>query len=207
MHRKYHDPFHKGYFYHLFNRGINQELVFKSRRNYMFFLRRWQEYIGDLVDVYAYCLLPTHFHFLIKVAEDAASVSNPFRVTNTDMLDINKILEKQFELFFRSYAQAFNKENKRSGSLFKKRFKRIYIDDESYYPNLVHAIHINPVFHQIVEKPNLWHFSSFDAFLTDKPTRVQRSDMLKRFASRSEFQQIYLDMPKYLQPAKYWIEE
>ncbi|HEX9654766.1 MAG TPA: transposase, partial [bacterium] len=64
---KYHDKFFEGDFHHIYNRGINKERIFRSRRNYLFFLRRWDEYLGSFLDVYTYCLLPTHYHFFAKV--------------------------------------------------------------------------------------------------------------------------------------------
>jgi REP element-mobilizing transposase RayT len=66
---KYHDTFYHGDFYHIFNRGNNQEVIFKSERNYSFFLERWQKYLAEFLDVYSYCLIPTHFHFFSRVKE------------------------------------------------------------------------------------------------------------------------------------------
>ena len=206
MYRKYNDPFVEGYLYHIFNRTINKELLFKSNRNFDFFLGRWKKYIGDLMEVYAYCLLPTHFHFLAKVPE---SVSNPKRVTNTGSTnapDINKKLEKQFELYFRSYAQAFNKENNRTGSLFQKRFKRIQVDDESYYTSLFYYIHLNPLHHDCTQKPLQWRYSSFAAIMSDKPTLVNREAFLSYFGSRQDFMNGLSDPQNFVEPKNYWIE-
>lgn len=74
MDMPYHDTFYHGSFYHIFNRSINNEIVFRSRRNYLFFIGRWEKYIGELLEVYAYCLLPTHFHFFARVPESFAKL-------------------------------------------------------------------------------------------------------------------------------------
>lgn len=57
-------------FYHLFNRTNNKELLFKEEENYFFFLDRVKIYIIPIADIYAYCLLPNHFHFVLKVKEE-----------------------------------------------------------------------------------------------------------------------------------------
>ena len=120
MTKKYHDTFYEGHFYHIYNRGINKETVFKTARNYYFFLQRWHKYIAGYLDVYAYCLIPDHFHFFVKVKESASSsfsFAKPLRFGKANVeakVDINTILEHQFMLYFRSYAHAFNKEHNRT---------------------------------------------------------------------------------------------
>lgn len=75
---KYHDKFYEGCFYHIYNRSINKEIAFKSERNYLFFLGRWHKYLAELLEVYAYCLLPTHYHFFTRV-KDRNSFTKPQR--------------------------------------------------------------------------------------------------------------------------------
>jgi REP element-mobilizing transposase RayT len=57
-------------FYHIYNRGINGCKIFDIENDYHFFLQKFCKYLKDLVDVYAYCLMPNHFHFLIKIKSD-----------------------------------------------------------------------------------------------------------------------------------------
>ena len=59
-------PLEEGQFYHIYNRGNNRERLFYSTENYLFFLRRYDEYL------YAFCLLPNHFHLLVRVKSGAA---------------------------------------------------------------------------------------------------------------------------------------
>ncbi|MDB5227104.1 MAG: hypothetical protein JWN78_1297 [Bacteroidota bacterium] len=62
--------FYPGEFYHLFNRGNNREIIFYTDENYHYFLRQFDKYLTGFIDIYAYCLLPNHFHFLIKIKEE-----------------------------------------------------------------------------------------------------------------------------------------
>jgi putative transposase len=63
-----------GEYYHLYHRGNNRQLIFLEQDNYYFFLHRLKEYTKRLdVDVIAYCLMPTHFHLLIRPSLDNLS--------------------------------------------------------------------------------------------------------------------------------------
>ena len=64
------DKLEPGRYYHIFNRGINRTRIFQEERNYYFFLERFSKYLDDKVDVYAYCLMPTHFHFFVYVLSE-----------------------------------------------------------------------------------------------------------------------------------------
>lgn len=52
-------------FYHIFNRGINGENIFRAGIYYSYFLYLYQKYIVPAADTFAYCLLKNHFHFLV----------------------------------------------------------------------------------------------------------------------------------------------
>ena len=55
------------YYYHIFNRAIGDEKIFRTEENYKFFLQRFYDYILPIGAIYCYCLLPNHFHFLIRI--------------------------------------------------------------------------------------------------------------------------------------------
>ncbi|MDZ7402227.1 MAG: hypothetical protein ONB37_18880 [candidate division KSB1 bacterium] len=131
---------------------------------------------------------------------NAERIPNPARIRNplgADELDINTMLENQFQLFFRSYALAFNKENNRTGSLFQKRFKRIRVDDPRYFTAVIHYIHNNPIHHHYVDAYEKWKFSSYNAILSDQPTQVMRDEVLKWFGSREDFIKFHRENVKY----------
>ena len=62
-------PLHEGKFYHIYNRGNNRETLFYTEANYKYFLKKYDKYLSEYIDTYAYCLLPNHFHLLISVKE------------------------------------------------------------------------------------------------------------------------------------------
>lgn len=106
-------PIEADYFYHIYNRGINGEVIFKTAKNYQFFLNKLKDNLLSVCDIYAYCLMPNHFHLLVKIKNDQYLNE----VTNHQNKDLKKglhasqnLFSKQFANVFNSYSQAFNKE-------------------------------------------------------------------------------------------------
>jgi len=190
MKKKYHDHFESDCYYHIYNRSINKEQLFLNQRNYKFFLLQWKKYLSGYLRVYSYCLIPNHFHFFVQVNQD---------VNNDE-------IEKAFKYFFCSYSLAFNKENNRSGSLFQKGFKRIRIEEDSYFTNIIHYIHNNPIHHGFVNSYNEWNYSSYNSIISEKPTLVGRSEVLEWFGGREKFIDFHLKNIKFEKIDKYLFE-
>lgn len=57
-------------FYHIYNHANGTENLFRSDENYRYFLQRYYHFIPNVADTYAYCLMPNHVHFLIKVKNE-----------------------------------------------------------------------------------------------------------------------------------------
>lgn len=60
-------PLEPGKFFHIFNRGNNKAILFFKKKNYLFFLKRYKEFLLPFVDTYSYCLIPNHFHLLVQI--------------------------------------------------------------------------------------------------------------------------------------------
>lgn len=188
--REYHAPFHHEEFYHVFNRGNNKENLFKEDRNFSFFLGRWDKYLLPYIDVWSYCLMPNHFHFLIKVKDHTSFPGEH---------NANKFLENQFKRLFSSYTLSFNKVYVRNGSLFQKRFKRVKIDSESYLFALIHYIHHNPIHHNFVNNFSEWKYSSYSAIIGKEATKISRNEVLNLFGGKIEFIAFHNQMKDYKQ--------
>lgn len=55
------------YYYHLFNRAVGNEKLFQTDENYRYFLTKMKQHILPVADLFAYSLLPNHFHLLIRI--------------------------------------------------------------------------------------------------------------------------------------------
>jgi putative transposase len=72
-------PFEPCGYYHVWTHANGIENIFREEENYYFFLSKYSFYLSPVVKTFAYCLMPNHFHFMIKVKEDPAlSTSKAF---------------------------------------------------------------------------------------------------------------------------------
>lgn len=188
-------------YYHVYNRGVNRQQTFFKRDNYHYFMRLYAKYIPSVAYLYAYCLLPNHFHFLLKTksveqqkAEALATLkrqTNFSLPSNWDETFTPLKPSQQFSNFFNAYAKAINHQRNRSGSLFERPFKRILVDTDAYFLKLIIYIHRNPQWHKIMPDFRDWAYSSYHTLLSDRPTRLKRDDVLDWFNGVNDFQTIH----------------
>ena len=169
-----------GCFYHIYNRGNNREDIFREEENYRFFLQRYKRYVAQYVDTYAYCLMPNHFHFLIRVKDSVLGSEEREGSALTP-------LEKAFRDFFISYAKSFNQRYQRTGSLFQYKFRRKIIQDDAHQMRLIVYIHRNPVKAGLCSVPEDWGYSSYRAIIGTASTSVPRDMVLGWFGGREGF--------------------
>ena len=88
--------------------------------------------------------------------------------------NISKLISNKFGNAFNAYAQAYNKENNRSGSLFKNRFQRKKINEKKYIMALIQYIHLNPVDAGLCTYVGDWAFSSYHAILSKHNSIIKK---------------------------------
>ncbi len=180
--------------YHIYNHSNGSDLLFKEDKNYLFFLEKYKKYISPVADTFAYCLMPNHFHVLIRIKKEKEIVLQlkGKRISEKENL-ISLFVSKQFSNLFSSYSQAFNKMYDRRGSLFIKNFKRKQVEDDNYFLKLVNYIHLNPVTHGFVQEPEDWQFSSYNTILSGKPTLIKRDEVIALFDDLDNFKFCHLE--------------
>lgn len=141
-----------GEFYHLYNRGTDKRKIFNNKKDYARFLallylcnrttpadlkfqgRNLEEIVqkeagkdpDKLIDICAFCLMPNHFHLLVREKTDNG---------------ISKFMQK----LTTGYTMYFNKQYERTGGLFQGSFKSTHADNDPYLSYLISYIHLNPV--------------------------------------------------------------
>jgi putative transposase len=136
-------------FYHLYNRGTEKRKIFLCRADYARFLallylanqetptvlkiqgRTLEELVEErsgtpLVEIATYCLMPNHFHLLVRGVEEGG---------------VGKFMQK----LTTGYTMYFNKKNERTGTLFQGRYKATHVADDRYLRYLISYIHLNPI--------------------------------------------------------------
>jgi len=145
--------------YHFFNQGNNRERIFYKKENYPYFLQKVVIGLRPYGDILAYCLMPNHFHFLLFLNQEATIVEK------VGALEIPKV-SLAIKNIQSGYARAINKQQNRSGSLFRQRAKLKPVEDgDGNYPlTAFHYIHQNPVKAGLVKKMEDWSHSSFNEY-------------------------------------------
>ena len=190
--KKHIAPLESETFYHIYNRGNNGQNIFFEKRNYALFLQKYAKYVSPVADTYAYCLLGNHFHFLIRTkSEKEITTFKGDRVQNPVSLESGKIVSLQFSHLFNSYTQTINKTYNRTGSLFERPFRRIPVTSDAYFSQLVYYIHFNPQKHGFVDDFSDWDYSSYHSHLENKPTKLNRDDVISWFGSKLDYQQFH----------------
>jgi REP element-mobilizing transposase RayT len=172
--------------YHIYNRGNNRENLFRSRENYLYFLKLFSEHVAPVVVVFAYCLLPNHFHFLLRLKSREEILGNPDLTGFWKPVRSNRP-HQPFSNCFNAYTKAFNNRYQRTGALFERPFGRKLVDSPRYFNNLVVYIHRNPQKHGLVDDFRDWPYSSYEAVLSEKPTQIARAAVLDWFGTRADF--------------------
>jgi REP element-mobilizing transposase RayT len=136
--------------YHLLFRAVGEEKLFREEDNYNFFLERFQKYISPIADIYCYCLLPNHFHFLLQIKEvdDIKAYYEIIKPTKQFSYNIlSDFVMERFSNLLNSYCKSYNKRYGRKVGLFIDYLRRVEIATDEQFCKTAFYIHKNPVHH------------------------------------------------------------
>lgn len=179
-------------FYHVYNRGVNGESIFKIETHYQLFLQKYAFYIEPIASTYAYCLLSNHFHLLIKTkSEEEIQLNAQIQYPNKKIDSISHFMSKQFSHLFNSYSQNINQQSNRTGNLLETPFRRIEITNNAYFSQLIWYIHQNPQKHGFVNDFREYPHSSYHSHLQEKSTKLKREEVLNWFGDVNEYKKYH----------------
>jgi len=170
---------YEGALYHVMSRGNDQKAVFlddKDRRTFLNVIEAFWERFD--VDIFAYVLMPNHYHLLLKT-----NLGN---------------LSKAMHWLGTTFTGRFNKRHSRSGHLFQGRFKSIIVENDAYMLQLSCYIHRNPLKSGLVKRLVDYPWSSYPIYaygkrapewLTTKVILAQFKDPNPHKAYREKVQQ------------------
>lgn len=157
--------------YHVSDRGINKLTIFGSKYEKEQMLSFIRENIQKYeVEIYAYCIMSTHFHLLIK----------------SELKELSKFMA----MVLAAYAQYYNYKEGRTGYVFQGRFDSECIETESYFWNCLRYIHLNPVKARITKSVKNYKYSSWHEYSSRENDILHPKAFLMyqtRFNSSKEF--------------------
>lgn len=191
-----------GYFYHVFNRGVEKRDIFMNPRDYERFLRtaKYYQYSGPkpkfsrltqvglkkfdpvlnrkLVEIISYCLMPNHFHLLLKQL-----------VKNGISVFISQICN--------SYTKYFNTKNNRVGALFQGVFQAVLVDSDEQLIHLSRYIHLNPLVSLLVKDLKAYPWSSYNQYTQGIEGMCSTELILSLFSNKEEYAKFIQDQADY----------
>lgn len=143
--------FAPGEIYHCYNRGVDKRTIFQDQQDYVYFLKmlryfntskvlgklrllEFHEPIDPPVTILSYCLLPNHYHLVLRCN------------------DVEGGLSKYLQRIGGGYTMYFNQKYERSGSLFQGKFKAKIIQSDLDLKHLLAYVTYNNTVHDIYDK-------------------------------------------------------
>lgn len=195
--------------YHIYNQGNNRQKIFFSRENYLFFVEKLCNHVVPFGNLLAWCLMPNHFHLMVEV-ERLYAVIDSRGATQSRTPTINNPDDKTISfnhsigIMLASYTRAINKQENRTGSLFRQKTKAICLNETNgiahnwitssgatminiekwvfqYPQQCFNYIHSNPIKAGLVNKAEDWEFSSLSSYMGMReciPVNLKRANEL-----------------------------
>ena len=205
------DPLITGQIYHVFNKTVGREEVFRNKRDCQRALQtldyyrfqnpsvRLSKYLLNstqnanthglfhgkngkpLIEIFAYCLMPNHYHLLVKQLN-------------------SKGIEIFLSLFQNSYTKYFNTKHKREGHIFIGRFKAVRIETDGELLHVARYIHLNPYTGFVIDaiqKLESYQWSSFLKYLKVNDDFTSSGMILSHFKNIQELKKYVYDQADY----------
>ena len=192
-------PFVNGEYYHVFNRGVAKMPIFNSVFDYKHFISTLLYYRVEgpkprfsffrkkpinlennekIVSIICYCLMPNHFHFLLRQEKENGITEFISKVSN-------------------SYTKYFNIKNERIGPLFQGEFKSVHVDSNEQLLHLSRYIHLNPLIGYVTKELHSYRWSSYTEYLGLARGICSKDEVFEQFKSVKDYERFILDQVDY----------
>ena len=195
-------PFINGQIYHVYNRGTEKRRIFETQRDYQRFLKTLNYYHLEgskpkfsqfsptksfkpdlskkIVEIMAYCLMPNHFHLLLKQVREGGITELVSKLSN-------------------SYTKYFNIKHRRTGLLLQGEFKSVLIESGEQLIHVSRYIHLNPIASFLVKNLNDYQWSSYKEYVNNLKGFCTKDEVLGFFKPVKSYEQFCLDQVSYAQ--------
>ncbi|NCN59010.1 hypothetical protein COW99_03050 [Candidatus Roizmanbacteria bacterium CG22_combo_CG10-13_8_21_14_all_38_20] len=205
-------PLITGQYYHVYNRSVANQIIFRNNHEHNLFIDTMEYYMFDnaphrlsnylrltdksrtkeldslydsnrtRISMYAFCLMPNHYHLLVRQ-------------------NINNGISSFIRHLQNSHAKYLNIKSKRTGSLYQNPFKGTIIETNEQFIHVARYIHINPLTSYLVKKPNElrnYPWCSFSDYINLSKRRfITKERLLSNFSTQSELIDFTLDRAEH----------
>ncbi len=185
----------------------SNERLFQVEGDYVVFLKQYAELFSPMVETFAFCLLPNSIHLLVRMKEEQElftflKSNNRIPEENLSFSEYSNLasgtanlvgnifslqINKQLALLLNTFSQERNKNHQLKTNLLKQRFVKNEISSEEQLKQAMISIHCSPKKESLIGNLVDWKFSSFAAYLSDKPSLLNRDYPMQIFDGRENF--------------------
>lgn len=188
--------------YHIFNHSAGRIPIFRGQRECSMFLEAIKFYLQPnpptkfsiyrtskerfpiklnpvLVKISCFCIMPNHFHLILRQ-------------------EIDNGIRKFIQRVSNSFAHYFSIKNKQRGHIFEGNFKAVRVETDEQLLHLSRYIHLNPVTSYLVNDPEDYHYSSYKIYLGKESSEIiDPSPILNHFSSKDKYKEFVLSQKEY----------
>jgi putative transposase len=140
-----------GTWYHVLNRGNRREVVFHKPADYDAFVKAINDaHVRLPVDILGYCLMPNHFHLVIRTHADGD-------------------LGRWVQWLLMAHARRYHRHYRTSGHVWQGRFKAFPVQDDDHLVGVLRYVERNALRAELVARAEDWKWSSLPGWLGGDP--------------------------------------
>lgn len=194
-------PLVSDYCYHIFNRGVEKRTIFQDNRDFIRFLKMlsYYRYLGPkpsfskltedklknltknevIVEIVCYCLMPNHFHLLLKQVKDNG-------------------IKDFIRLVSNGYTRYFNIRHNRIGPLLQGAYKAVFVETDEQLIHVSRYIHLNPLVALLAKDLKTYQWSSYPDYIgIGEDKLVNKDEVLGFFKNPADYEEFVLDQASY----------
>lgn len=195
-------PFVNGEYYHIYNRGVEKRRIFEKNWDYSRLIKtiKYYQLLGPkpklsrfltgsvlkpdpdkkIVEIICFCLMPNHFHFLIRQLKAGGITEFTSKLSN-------------------SYTKYYNVKYNRIGPLLQGEFKAVLIESDEQLMHISRYIHLNPIVSYLIKDLDQYIWSSYIEYTESINGICNKEAVLNFFKSPQAYQKFVLDQVDYVQ--------
>ena len=196
--------------YHMYNRGVAKQNIFNDERDYDRFSKTISYFLESkpaqklsnidpdtlklilnqpakdpIVEILAYCLMPNHFHLLVKQLK-VGGITNFTRRT------------------FDSYTRYYNTRHDRVGTIYQGKVKGVHIDNDTQLLHVSRYIHLNPYVDKLVDNPTNYKWSSYQQYIRNYNNRACNTSFILSIMDKGQsYKDFVMDYAEYARDIAY----
>ncbi len=171
-------------YFHVFQKAENGKFLFPSDECQQIFYNALQKVITPYADILGYCLLPDHYHLLIKVKKE--------KFRRNGYPNISQMLALNLSRFIKNYNFWVNREYGLRGRLLRPFPNTTQVKDKDKLKEILTGIHLNPLYHKVSMNPMEYKGSSYKKILNKSSNSIKAEEAIECYGNVNDFIQHHL---------------